>query len=125
MPIAQNDRNEIKEEIRKELSKEVDEKIKCKLGETTSLILKKLESLQTYMDKYKEKELECQELTETNKKLQKELILQKTNHIKTLEMVEEEKNKLNDELQKRNRNMWNYKKSLRNGRLVTKKDWTS
>lgn len=77
------------------------------------------------MDKYKEKELECQELTETNKKLQKELILQKTNHIKTLEMVEEEKNKLNDELQKRNRNMWNYKKSLRNGRLVTKKDWTS
>lgn len=101
MPIAQNDRNEMKEEIKKELSEEIDEKIKCKLGETTSLILQKLESLKTYMDKYKEKELECQELTETNKKLQKELILQKTNHIKTLEMVEEEKKKLNDELQKK------------------------
>lgn len=113
MPIAQNDRNEIKEEIRKELSEEVDKKIKCKLGETTSLILKKLESLQTYMDKYKEKELECQELTETNNKLQKELILQKTNHIKTLEMVEEEKSKLNDELQKKEQEYVELQKKLK------------
>lgn len=95
---AQNDHNKMKEELKKEFSEEMDKKIK----ENNSMMLEKMsESLQKYMEFYKEKELECQELTVKNKNLQKDLILQKTNHMKTLEMLEKEKEKLNNELQKK------------------------